>query len=291
MNLRLKFNMILLTVFSAGLAVSGFVTHRVLEQNARAEVVQNARIMMESAQAAATYTVSEVRPLLMADMKRTFRAQAISFYAARRSFEFLRTHQPEYTYRVVSLNPTNPGNRAYDWEADIIRDFMNNPDRKEILLERDTPTGRVLNLFEPVKVHDQGCLSCHSRPQDAPKTLIDVYGSSNGFGWQINQVVATQGVSVPMSVPLQRANDLFITLMILSICVVIAVFTSLNLLLHFVIIRPITSMSRLAADVSLGKPDVPEFRVRGSDELAALAASFNRMRRSFEGALKMLRES
>jgi protein-histidine pros-kinase len=65
----------------------------------------------------------------------------------------------------------------------------------------------------------------------------------------------------------------------------------LNLLLHFVIVRPVVRMSRLAADVSLGKPDVPELTVSGSDEIAALSASFNRMRRSFEGALKMLPKS
>jgi hypothetical protein len=50
-------------------------------------------------------------------------------------------------------------------------------------------------------------------------------------------------------------------------------------------------MSRLATDVSFGKPDVPELTVSGSDEIAALSASFNRMRRSFEGALKMLPKS
>jgi protein-histidine pros-kinase len=65
----------------------------------------------------------------------------------------------------------------------------------------------------------------------------------------------------------------------------------LNLLLHFVIVRPVVRMSRLATDVSLGKPDVPELTVSGSDEIAALSASFNRMRRSYEGALKMLPKS
>jgi HAMP domain-containing protein len=229
-----------------------------------------------------------VRPLLMADTKQQFRPQAVSFYAARQSFELLRTNQPEYTYRIASLNPTNPSNHAYDWEADIIRDFRNNADRKQIIIERDTPTGRVLSLFQPVAVYDQGCLQCHNRPQDAPKGLIQAYGATNGFGWKLNDIVAADVVSVPMTVPVQRAHDTFITLMALLVGIFAVLFVLLNLLLHFVIVRPIVRMSRLTTDVSLGRPDVPEFAVSGSDEIAALAASFNRMRRSFENALKML---
>ena len=288
MKLWVKFNLILLPVCSAGLAVTGLVSYRVLQENAREEVLQNARIMMESAQAAMDYTVAEVRPLLMADVKRQFMPQAISFYAARRSFELLRAHQPEYTYRVASLNPTNQSNRAFDWEADIIREFRNNADRKQIIAERDSPAGRALSLFQPVTVHDQGCLLCHGRPQDAPKSLIEAYGATNGFGFKLNETVAAHVVSVPMAVPMQRAHDTFVSLMVLLVGIFAVLFVVLNLLLQFVIVQPIVRMSRLATDVSLGRPDVPELTVSGSDEIAALSASFNRMRRSFEGALKML---
>ncbi len=288
MKLWVKFNLILLSVFSAGLASTGLLSYRVLEENAREEVLQNARIMIDGAKAAASYTVTEVRPLLTPELKRHFVPQAVSFYAARRTFELLRTDQPEYTYRLASLNPTNPSNHAFDWEADIIREFRNDPDRKRIIVERDTPTGHVLSLFEPVGVDNPGCLACHGRPQEAPKSLIEAYGSSNGFGWKLNDTVAAQAVSVPMSVPLQRAHDMFMTLITLLVGIFAVLFILLNLLLHFVIVRPIVRMSRLATDISLGKPDVGEFDVSGSDEIAALSASFNRMRRSFEGALKLL---
>ena len=60
----------------------------------------------------------------------------------------------------------------------------------------------------------------------------------------------------------------------------------LNVLLHFFVIRPVAEMSRIANEVSLGKLGLPEYVVRGSDEIALLSASFNRMRRSLEEALK-----
>jgi HAMP domain-containing protein len=59
-------------------------------------------------------------------------------------------------------------------------------------------------------------------------------------------------------------------------------------LLHFVIIRPIRRISALAMEVSTGRTDAPEFTERGHDEIASLAASFNRMRRSLASAMRML---
>ena len=64
----------------------------------------------------------------------------------------------------------------------------------------------------------------------------------------------------------------------------------LNILLHFVVIRPVKRMSEIAGEVSMGKPDVPEYVRQGSDEIASLSQSFNRMRLSLENAMKMLGE-
>jgi protein-histidine pros-kinase len=64
----------------------------------------------------------------------------------------------------------------------------------------------------------------------------------------------------------------------------------INLPLHFAIIRPVVKMADFANEISLGKTNVPYYRREGKDEIASLSASFNRMRRSLETALKMLGE-
>ena len=64
----------------------------------------------------------------------------------------------------------------------------------------------------------------------------------------------------------------------------------LNILLHFVVIRPVTRMAVIANEVSMGKPDVPEYVRPGKDEISSLSQSFNRMRLSLENAMKMLGE-
>jgi HAMP domain-containing protein len=47
----------------------------------------------------------------------------------------------------------------------------------------------------------------------------------------------------------------------------------------------------MADKISLGQFDVPELPVRGKDEIARLAGSFNRMRRSLVTAMRMLGDS
>jgi protein-histidine pros-kinase len=118
--------------------------------------------------------------------------------------------------------------------------------------------------------------------------MIDLYGSANGFNWKLGDVIGAQIVSVPMQVALDRANKSFIVYLG-GLAVVFAVtLLLLNLVLHFVIIRPIRRMSAIAGEVSLGNNDAPEFSMKGHDEIASLAQSFNRMRRSLTNAMQML---
>ena len=73
-----------------------------------------------------------------------------------------------------------------------------------------------------------------------------------------------------------------------SIAVFASILVVLNILLTLAVIRPIKRLSRMADQVSTGNLDVPEVTVKGSDEVAVLSGSFNRMRISLTKALKML---
>src|SRR3974377_1811004 len=82
MGLRLKFNLVLVLVFAVGLALSGVLSRRILEENAQDEVVRNAELMMGSALAVRTYTNRQITPQLEIQLMRTFLPQAIREHAA-----------------------------------------------------------------------------------------------------------------------------------------------------------------------------------------------------------------
>src|SRR5689334_9922068 len=82
MGLRLKFNVVLTLVFAAGMAVSAWVSHELLQRNAKHEVQRNAGLMMEAALAIRGYTVSHIRPHLADKLHETFLPQTVPAFAA-----------------------------------------------------------------------------------------------------------------------------------------------------------------------------------------------------------------
>src|SRR5271155_836746 len=161
MKLLVKINLVLFLVFAVGFATTGYLCDRLLQQNARAEIMENARIMMEAAIAVRTYTASQIKPLLETQMKYTFLPQTVPAYSANTYFGQLQKKFPDYAYKEATLNPTNPVNRATDWEADLVEEFRKSEDKKEIVAERDTPNGRSLFIARPMRVSSMACLSCH----------------------------------------------------------------------------------------------------------------------------------
>jgi len=288
MGLRAKFNLVLLAAFLVGLALSATVSYRVVRDNARREVEQEATIMITAASAIRDYTAKEIKPLLIDQMKLRFLPHTVSAWAAQYNLRTVSAQFPDYSYKEAALNPTNPADLATDWEADIIGEFQHSATLKEFTIVRDTPNGPMLSVSRPLRIVDPGCLTCHTTAAEAPATMVDLYGTTNGFGWKLWDVIGAQIVSVPMRVALERADQVFYIVFGGLVSVFLVTLLLLNLVLHYMIIRPIRRMSMIAGEVSLGNNDVPEFRERGEDEIASLAKSFNRMRRSLTNAMRML---
>lgn len=288
MRLLFKFNVIFLLIFLAGLAASAYVSRNLLLQNAQEEIVQHARLTMEKAIAVRTYTNEQIKPLLETQMLYAFLPQSVPAYSATEVLNQLAKAFPDYSYKEATLNPTNPRDRAVDWEADIVGRFRAAADQKELIGERDTPLGRTLYIARPLRITNPACLVCHDTIERAPKTLIDKYGQANGFGWKLNEVVGAQVVSVPMSVPLARAEKTFHVFMVSLVGIFVAIGVVLNLMLWVMVIRPVTKLSKLADRISLGEVGAPEFKAGGRDEIGRLAESITRMRRSLEQAMNML---
>jgi HAMP domain-containing protein len=287
MGLRLKFNIVLALVFLLGLAVTGYISHDLLHQNAQDEVLRNAGVMLEAALSTRAYTVSQVRSKLRKS-EDEFLPEGVPAFAATEVMNRLQTKYPGYFYKEAALNPTNPRNRAVEWETDIVNEFRINPDRHELSGTRMTPSGLSLYLARPLQIKDAACLTCHTTAAAAPPAMVKLYGVNNGYGWKLNEVVGAQIVSVPMSLPVANANRAFYTF-IGSLAAVFAVlFVILNVMLSLLIVRPITNMSAAADKISVGQMDVPEFSESGKDEVALLARAFNRMRRSLEKAISMI---
>ncbi len=138
-----------------------------------------------------------------------FHPQSVPAFAATEIFGYLREKFPDYFYKEATLNPTNPRDRATDWESDVVNEFRGSPAKAEFINTRDSPTGTALFLARPIKINNVSCLECHSTPDKAPAEMIRLYGGDNGFGWKLDDIIGAQIVSVPVSVPVRSAENAF----------------------------------------------------------------------------------
>ena len=289
MKLLTKFNLVLLVFFGISGFVISHMAYQFLMRNARDQVLQQAELMMASAASTRDYTTEQIKPLLLKNPEHetNFLPQTVPAFAATTLFNSMRKSYPDYSYREATLNPTNLIDRADDWEADLVRYFADHPNDKKLIGERATPTGPYLYLAKPM-VAKASCLECHSTPDVAPAAMIKTYGPQNGFGWKLNQVIAAQIVAVPMSLPIQVADQAYRNLIFFLIATFLLTIAALDTALYLIVIRPLHQVSQAADRISKGETELPDLQVKGRDEIADVTGSFNRMRVSLAKALKML---
>jgi hypothetical protein len=199
MSPKLKFNIWMVAVLAIAIGGAGTVVHGVLHRSARDHAVEMADLLMAVADATRAYTTEYIKPQLDQRLDIAFLPQTVPAFAATETIIALRKRLPAYTYKEATLNPTNPRDRASDWEADLVNTFRADWAPNQIVGERMQGPIPVLYVAKPIKITNPGCLACHSTPTAAPASMIKLYGEANGFGWKPDESIGAQIVSVPLS--------------------------------------------------------------------------------------------
>lgn len=291
LNLEAKFNVFLIVVFIVGSIVSGSLLFNVLEQKAEAEVSGKADLIVQTMNSVRDYTSSNIGPLLnpRLETEQTFIPETIPAFSATEVFQKLRKNEEyrNFFYKEATLNPTNLRDKVDSFETTLLDRFRKDTAVKEQSGFRDLPGGKIFYIAHPLKVKQETCLRCHSTPDRAPKSQINTYGSENGFGWKLGEIVATQVISVPAEEVFNDAQDALKLIMSILIGIFAAILLTVNYLLRRNVIRPIRQMARTAESVSLGEME-SEFTHKSQDEIGLLATAFNRMKSSLEISMKLL---
>lgn len=292
-NLKLgtKLNLLLLLIFIVVVTTSGWAFSVILERYAEQEVASQAFLLLETMGSVRDYTSNQINPELAPrlETEERFLPQTVPGYSAREVFEGLRSREQysDFFYKEATLNPTNPRDKVDEFEAALVERFRKQSAQKELTGFRSLPSGDIFYVARPIAISKESCLRCHSTPQAAPKSQLATYGSDNGFGWTLNEIVAAKVVSVPASKVLSAARHLqFLVIGILSGFFLMAILI-INLFLKFAVTKPLKQMAKLSREVSTGNME-GEFEHYANDEIGILAASLNRMKVSLEMAMNML---
>jgi HAMP domain-containing protein len=288
MGLRAKFNIAFILIFAVGLTVTSVASYFTELQQAREEVVHEAEVLLSMALATRSYTVGEVRPLLwQLGEQDDFLEQTVPSYAAQATFLTFNQEFSEFTYREAALNPTSPRDLAQSWEVDIIQGMIAADDDQPAIGERQALDERFLYLARPIRITNESCLECHSTPDRAPASMIAEYGADGGFGWEMNEIVGAQIVSVPMSVAYEKAEASTLTLVGSLFAVFTLILTAVNIMLDRMFIRPLRQLAIATDRYSRGDIELKELPAERHDEIGQIERATNRMRRSLKKAIEI----
>ncbi|GAA6615362.1 DUF3365 domain-containing protein [Scytonema sp. NUACC26] len=292
LNLRQKLTILLSIVVVVGLSLGGLALSTVLKHNARQEITATALLIMETMTSVREYTNQQVNLELADKLAVDFVPQSVPAYSAREVFENLRKRKTEYGdlfYKEATLNPTNLRDKADSFETQIVEQFRKNQKLKQLDGFRELPGGSIFYIARPLAVTESKCLVCHSTFNVAPKTMIERYGTVNGFGWKLNEIIGAQIISVPASKVIQKTQQSSVWILGIVSIMFIAVTILVNIFLNRQILRPLKHITRIAEEVSMGHMDM-NFQNVSNDEIGKLVKAFNRMKLSLEMAMRKLKK-
>lgn len=293
MRLETRFAGIIASCFVFGICTAGYISYRLEARQAREEVKQKADMVLETAMAVRAYTSEEVAVALQAmDDKGSFHAAQVPSFAAQGAMRRLAKKLPEYQYRESSLNPTNLNDRATDWEVGLLRAFQADPLRTELSGELGAGQDRQYYVARPIRLGSPACLYCHSTPEAAPRAMVARYGTANGFGWRMGDVVGLQLVRVSTAPAEAKAfNSVVVTIGSITSVFVLAAAVML-LLLRRHVTSPLEALTRVALATSLDKPldkaqeDLP--LPTGHGQFEELQRAIQRLKASMDHALRLI---
>ena len=183
------FTKMLTIIFFVGILTSGIILSAAMRQKAEGEMVKQAEILIQTMNSVRNYTSEQVKPQLEDELttESEFIPETVPAYSAREVFEEFRATEGygDFRYKEAALNPTNPVDKADDFETQLVNNFRNDDQLKEQTGYRKIDGKNLLYVSRPLKVNQESCLQCHGRPADAPRSMQTTYGTENGFGWQL----------------------------------------------------------------------------------------------------------
>ncbi|QLE56323.1 DUF3365 domain-containing protein [Nostoc sp. TCL26-01] len=294
-NLKIgaKFNLLLMIIFIVSICLSGTILSNVLQQRAQNEITSKAQILIKTMNSVRSYTQNRVNPLLAPrlETETVFIPETVPAFSATEVFENFRKNAEyeNFLYKEATINPTNLRDKADPFETQLVERFRNEPQTKQLSGFRSLPEGQVFYIARPLEITEQKCLRCHSTPDQAPKSQLTTYGTENGFGWKLNQIIATQIISVPSEEVFNNAHRSWYLIMGLLAVIFTIVVLVINFLIKKTVIERIRNIEKIAQRVSVGDMNA-NFAETSKDEIGGLAAAFERMKSSLKIAMDMLNQ-
>jgi PAS domain S-box-containing protein len=256
-----------------------------MRRQALMEAESKARIILDRNLATHTYFTKIMKPKIF-KWTESFRTKDYfdptwmsSTFAIREIEKYFKASNPSgYFFKDAALDARSPENEAEGYERLFLEKI--NADKK---LETESSVRRIdgepfLVVLRRGEVMEASCLKCHANPKDAPKGLIDFYGSERSFNRKVGDAVSAVSLRIPLAEAYAGADIFSLRLSILLFVVLAGLFTTQYLFYRRYLLKPLHVMQEKATQITahdehLGE-QIPQPLGR---ELGQLATAFNEM--------------
>jgi HAMP domain-containing protein len=291
LGIRAKFIIMLAALGVVALVGIGYGAYTFSVNNSMKEADTKARIIDAYVKASRQYFMAVQRPLVneLVEKDRFYPEIMSGFGITRRSVDLINAEELQgFEFRQVSITPHHPPNKADAFEQQLIMKFKADPKKTEMV----GTTIRKGNLYyytsRPITMAGEDCLRCHLDPDQAPKDLVEMYGTV-GFdaNYKNGDIFAAYVVYVPLAPAVAAAKQQALTLFAAGGSLMLFGLLFIYFFLDQRIVKPIMELANRTEEVSVGRNlDKSLMSTKMKDEVEALARSIDRLRISLVKMLK-----
>jgi PAS domain S-box-containing protein len=275
-KLSFKFAAATIIILATALSVTVVMITAREREIVHAEALRRAQTVLSFGEATRDYARYTLSPAVERHTDALiFEAQSATF-VARGTFEYLRKHAPEYSFREASLNPLNLSNLADEDEKRVIEKFRANGALKEVNGYRNRNGRKEFYVARPIETKEV-CLECHDSPETAPPEVVERYGRTHGFGWKTGDVSSAIMVSVPADDLLARYSGLIHSSGAAFALIAVLFMAAIPLIFHRLVGRRIRRASRIMEQVRETGELSEKIGDGSADELGRMCSLFDQL--------------
>jgi hypothetical protein len=288
-QLQTKLVFVMFFIFLVGWSICALSIWSLEFGNARKDVIRTGELLLDTAAAVRSHTANELGPLFSGFYKSLstgkgtleFNKNTVPSYVAQEILGELQEskHGKGYRYRETAINPTSRKDLPEPWELELINYFVSNPEAPPRIGTRfdEMINQKTYYVATPVQIKKPSCLVCHSSPDKAPASLISTYGSENGFGWKLNEVVGARIISVPASVQYSEAWKSAASYLLAMASIFLVAYTATLFIVYRWVTKPLDLVTQLLEEVSLHQVEGARLPEDSSSPLYQLNRAINRL--------------
>ncbi|MFH2128829.1 MAG: DUF3365 domain-containing protein [bacterium] len=256
-------------------------------------VYNKTEIFLSTASSIRLYVKDKLRPKIRESLTSDqFILEAMSTsYVSREIMKHLQKSYPEFIYKRAANNPRNHVNKADEFEDNMLNWFSQHPDKLEWegMIKKG---GRAYYARMTPIWAEHDCLTCHGNPSDAPKELLDLFGTEQSFGYSVGDIVGADTIYIPMDSTNLMIKEKTLWVFLIGFTSLFSLFALFALLFNRTVVQQLKRLVGTYKNIysdELRELDIPE--AYSSDEFTQIKNAFTNVATSLKTMHDGLRES